>query len=321
MLSGWPAPIELGHRIAAAQSYREKAVRDTNAYRLVHAEADLLPGLIIDRYDDCFSIQTLNQGMDKATEEIVDALEAQFSPRAIVARNDSAVRTLEELPRETKILKGTIDAPVPVTMNGFAMEADLLHGHKTGVFLDQRENYLAAAKYASGRALDCFTSTGGFALHMSKVCKSVEAVDSSLPALTTADQNAKNNGIANIEFVEGDVFELLSSYTSARKSFDTVVLDPPAFAKSRKQVDGAARGYKDINLRALRLLETGGILVTCSCSHHMSEAALMEIATDAASDAGRTVRVLEVRRQAQDHPVLLSVPETLYLKCLILQIV
>ena len=139
--------------------------------------------------------------------------------------------------------------------------------------------------------------------------------------LTTADQNAKNNGIANIEFVEGDVFELLSSYTSARKSFDTVVLDPPAFAKSRKQVDGAARGYKDINLRALRLLETGGILVTCSCSHHMSEAALMEIATDAASDAGRTVRVLEVRRQAQDHPVLLSVPETLYLKCLILQIV
>jgi 23S rRNA (cytosine1962-C5)-methyltransferase len=321
MLSGWPAPIDFGERIAAAQSYREKAVRDTNAYRVVHAEADLLPGLIIDRYDDCFSIQTLNQGMDKITPQIVAALEEQFSPRAIVARNDSAVRTLEDLPRETKIVSGTVDAPVPVTMNGFAMSADLLHGHKTGVFLDQRENYLAAAKYASGRALDCFTSTGGFALHLAKVCKSVEAVDSSMPALTTADNNAAKNGISNIDFVEADVFELLSDYTSARKSFDTVVLDPPAFAKSRKQVDGAARGYKDINLRALRLLETGGILVTCSCSHHMTEAALIEIAADAASDAGRTVRVLEVRRQAQDHPVLLSVPETLYLKCLILQVV
>jgi 23S rRNA (cytosine1962-C5)-methyltransferase len=321
MLSGWPAPIDLGERIAAAQSYRENIVSETNAYRVVHAEADLLPGLIIDRYADCFSIQTLNQGMDKATPEIVAALEAQFSPRAIVARNDSAVRTLEELPRETKVLSGELDGPVLVTMNGYAMQADLLHGHKTGVYLDQRENYLAAAKYAYGRALDCFTSTGGFAIHMAGVCKSVEAVDSSLPALTTADHIAKSNNIGNIDFVEGDVFELLSNYTSARKSFDTVVLDPPAFAKSRKQVDGAARGYKDINLRAFRLLEAGGILVTCSCSHHMSEAALMEIAADAAADAGRTVRVLEVRRQAQDHPVLLSVPETLYLKCLILQVV
>lgn len=321
MLSGWPAPIDLGDRIAAAQTHRERIVRDTTAYRLVHAEADQLPGLVIDRYGDCFSVQTLNQGMDKATPEIVAALEAQFSPRAIVARNDSAVRTLEDLPRETKILSGEIDAPVPVTMNGFAMNADLLHGHKTGVFLDQRENYLAAARYGKGKALDCFTSTGGFALHLARVCDSVEAADSSLPALTTADQNATNNNLSNIDFIEADVFELLTSYTSARKTFDLVVLDPPAFAKSRKQVDGAARGYKDINLRGLRLLESGGILVTCSCSHHMTEAALVEIAAAAASDSGRTVRVLEVRRQAQDHPVLLSVPETLYLKCLILQVV
>ena len=206
-------------------------------------------------------------------------------------------------------------------MNGISLEADLLHGHKTGVFLDQRENYLAAARYARGKALDCFTSTGGFALHLARVCDTVEAADSSLPALTTADSNAKNNGLTNVDFIEADVFELLSSYTSARRTFDTVILDPPAFAKSKKQVDGASRGYKDINLRGLRLLESGGILVTCSCSHHMTETALLEIAAAAAADSGRTVRVLEVRRQAQDHPVLLSVPETLYLKCLILQVV
>ena len=321
MLSQWPAPIDLGERIAAAQAYRKTIVKNSNAYRMVHAEADLLPALVVDRYGDYISIQTLNQGMDKATPFLVAALEEQFSPKAIVARNDAAVRTLEELPRETKVLSGEIDGPVPVSMNGFQMEADLMTGHKTGVFLDQRENYSAAAKWAHGKALDCFSATGGFAMHLARVCDSVEAADSSLPSLETAERNAKKNGLDNIEFLEADVFELLSSYTSARKSFDTVVLDPPAFAKSKKQIDGAARGYKDINLRGLRLLESGGILVTCSCSHHMSEAALIEIAAAAAADAGRTVRVLEVRRQAQDHPVLLSVPETLYLKCLILQVV
>lgn len=320
MLSRSAGPLDIGARIGAAQAFREKVVTDSTAYRLVHAEADFLPALIVDRYGDSFAIQALDQGMDCSTPEIVAALNEQFSPSAIVARNDAAVRSLEELPRETKILAGELDGPVTIRMNGFQMEADLLGGQKTGVFLDQRENYLAAARYASGKALDCFTSTGGFALHLARTCEEVEAIDSSAAALATAERNATANGISNVTFREADVFDVLSGYVSARRNFDAIVLDPPAFAKSRKQIDGALRGYKDINLRALRLLQTGGILVTCSCSHHVSEAMLLEIVAEASLDSGRTLRVLERRTQAQDHPILLTVPETLYLKCLILQV-
>jgi len=320
MLSRTPAKVDLGERIAAAERFRRKIVADSTAYRLVYAEADFLPALIIDRYDDCFVLQALDQGMDRATPEIVAALDAQFAPRAIVARNDAGVRSLEQLPREVKMLRGQLDGPVRVTMNGLSLEADLAKGQKTGVFLDQRENYLAAARYASGRAIDCFTCTGGFALHLARTCEQVEAVDSSAPALATARRNAEANGIDNVEFREADVFDLLSSYSSARRNYDAIVLDPPAFAKSRGQVEAAARGYKDINLRALRLLGPGGILVTCSCSHHMSEAMLLEIVAEASLNAGRTLRVLERRTQAQDHPILLTVPETLYLKCIILQV-
>ena len=313
-------PVDIAARIAAAQRFRELVVTDTDAYRLVYAEADFLPALIIDRYHDTFAIQTLNQSMDRATPEIVAALEAQFSPRAIIARNDSGVRSLENLPREIKILKGELPGPVEIHMNGFRMEADLTHGQKTGVFLDQRENYLAAARFASGRALDCFTSTGGFALHLARTCDQVEAVDSSAGALATAQRNADANDLGNIHFREADVFEVLSGYASARRTFDTVVLDPPAFAKSRQQIEAAIRGYKEINLRALRLLGPGGVLVTCSCSHHVSEALLLEVVADAALDCGRTLRILERRNQAQDHPILLTVPETLYLKAIILQV-
>jgi 23S rRNA (cytosine1962-C5)-methyltransferase len=320
MLSRTPEPFDIGARIAAAQRFRDSLKIDSNAYRLVHAEADALPGLIIDRYADCFVVQALDQGMDRALPEIVAALERQFSPRAIVARNDSAVRSMESLPRVVSTLMGTIEKSVIVEMAGFHLEADLLKGQKTGVFLDQRENYPAAARYASGRALDCFTCTGGFALHLARTCERVEAVDSSAVALETARRNAERNNIGNVEFREADVFELLSAYSSGRRNYDTIVLDPPAFAKSRGQVDAAARGYKDINLRALRLLGPGGILVTCSCSHHMSEAMLLEIVAQASLDAGRTLRVLERRTQASDHPILLTVPETLYLKCLILQV-
>jgi 23S rRNA (cytosine1962-C5)-methyltransferase len=320
MLTRSADAVDIEARIAIAQQFREEIVTDSTAYRLVHAEADFLPALIIDRYGDAFSVQALNQGMDRALPEIVQALEAQFAPRAIVARNDAAVRSLEELPRETKLLTGALDGPVTIRMNGFQMEADLLHGQKTGVFLDQRENYLAAARYAKGKALDCFTSTGGFALHLARTCDRVEAIDSSAGALATAERNAEANHIRNVDFREADVFDVLSSYASARRTFDTIVLDPPAFAKSRKQVDAAMRGYKDINLRALRLLEPGGILVTCSCSHHMSEAMLLQIVAEASLDAGRTLRILERRTQAQDHPILLTVPETLYLKCVILQV-
>lgn len=320
MLGKKAEPFVVADRIRDAQAYRKALVHRTDAYRLVHAEGDFLPGLIIDRYDDCFTVQALDQGMDRALPEIAAALVEQFEPRAIIARNDASVRTLEELPRETKMLHGEFPDPIAIEMNGLRMEADLVNGQKTGVYLDQRENYFAVAKYAHGKALDCFTSTGGFALHLAKKCKSVEAVDTSAMALATAQRNATANEIGKIKFVEADVFDLLSSYSSARMTFDTIVLDPPAFAKSRKQLEGAMRGYKDINLRALRLLAPGGILVSNSCSHHVSESMLMETIAEAALDAGRTLRVLERRIQAADHPVLLTVPETLYLKCLIFQV-
>jgi 23S rRNA (cytosine1962-C5)-methyltransferase len=312
--------FDISARIAEAQHFREQVVTDSDAYRLVHAEADRLPALIIDRYGDAFSVQALDQGMDRALPEILAALQEQFRPRAIVARNDAAVRTLEQLPREIKLLGGNLEQPVAIHMNGFCLQADLLHGQKTGVFLDQRENYLAAARYATGSALDCFTSTGGFALHLARACKQVEAVDSSALAIEAAKGNAKTNQISTIDFREADAFDLLAGYSSARRLFDIVILDPPAFAKSRKQLEGATRGYKEINLRALRLLGSGGILVTCSCSHHMSEAMLLEIVAEASLDAGKTLRVLERRTQSQDHPILLTVPETHYLKCLILQV-
>jgi len=312
--------FDISARIAEAQHFREQVVTDSDAYRLVHAEADRLPALIIDRYGDAFSVQALDQGMDRALPEILAALQQQFRPRAIVARNDAAVRTLEQLPREIKLLGGNLEQPVAIHMNGFCLQADLLHGQKTGVFLDQRENYLAAARYATGSALDCFTSTGGFALHLARACKQVEAVDSSALAIEAAKGNAKTNQISNIDFREADAFDLLAGYSSARRLFDIVILDPPAFAKSRKQLEGATRGYKEINLRALRLLGSGGILVTCSCSHHISEAMLLEIVAEASLDAGKTLRVLERRTQSQDHPILLTVPETHYLKCLILQV-
>ncbi|MCL5742932.1 MAG: class I SAM-dependent rRNA methyltransferase, partial [Acidobacteria bacterium] len=296
-------------------------VRDTDAYRLVFGEADLLPALVIDRYGDYFVIQTLDQGMDRARDLIVSCLKERFAPLGIVARNDVAVRSREQLPLENLVLAGEIPPAVAIRMNGLRMYADLLGGQKTGVFLDQRENYVAAAHYARGNALDCFTSTGGFALHMAARCEHVEAVDSSEAALATAGRNRAENGIGNVEFRQADIFELLAGYAAARRQFSTVVLDPPAFAKSRGSLEAAARGYKEINLRALRLLGPGGVLVTCSCSHHMSEADLLEVIAQSSLDAGRRLRVLERRTQSQDHPILLTVPETHYLKCLILQVV
>jgi 23S rRNA (cytosine1962-C5)-methyltransferase len=259
--------------------------------------------------------------MDAGKAEILSCLEEIFQPAGIVTRNDVAVRAKEQLPLEAAVASGDAPEFVPVQMNGLALRADLLRGQKTGIYLDQRQNYLAAARYArGGRALDAFTSTGGFALHLAGKCESIEAVDSSAPALATARANAQANGIENIQYREADVFDLLASYASGQRSFSMVVLDPPAFAKSRRSVEAAASGYKEINLRALRLLGPGGVLVTCSCSHHVSEAMLLEVVAQAALDARRTLRVLERRTQAQDHPILLTVPETHYLKCLILEV-
>ena len=308
-------------RLRAAEEHRQAVVRDSNAYRVAHGEADLLPALVVDRYGEYLVMQTLDQGMDAAKTEIASCLEEIFHPRGVVARNDVAVRAKEHLPLERAVVAGEIPESVTVQMNGFAMRADLLRGQKTGIFLDQRENYRAAARYArGGKALDCFTSSGGFALHLAAHCESVEAVDSAAAALAHARANAEANGISNIEFHEADVFELLAGYATARRQFSLVVLDPPAFAKSRRNLDAAASGYKEINLRALRLLAPGGILVTCSCSHHVSEAMLLEVVAQASLDANRTLRVLERRTQSQDHPILLTVPETMYLKCLILEV-
>jgi 23S rRNA (cytosine1962-C5)-methyltransferase len=307
-------------RLGAAVAFRERVVRGSNAYRLVHAEGDLLPGLIIDRYGDRLVVQLLTQGMDRVSGQITEALTGLLHPAGIVARNDVASREKENLPQEVTVLCGDATGLIGIEMNGLRQSVDLLHGQKTGVFLDQRENYLAARNYSQGKVLDCFTGTGGFAIHLAGACDSVEAVDGSQPSLTTAAANAQTNGITNVSWTQADVLDYLPSLRSAHRRFDLVVVDPPAFAKSRSAVEGAARGYKEINLRALQLLGRGGVLISCSCSHHMSEANLLEIIASAALDCGKTLCVRERRTQSQDHPILLTVPETHYLKCLILEV-
>ncbi|HMF74155.1 MAG TPA: class I SAM-dependent rRNA methyltransferase [Bryobacteraceae bacterium] len=311
-------------RMRAALRFRERIVSGSNAYRLIHAEGDLLPGLIVDRYGDWLVAQLLDQGMDRQTAEVVGALTKLLAPNGIVGRNDVPVRLKENLPLTAGMLSGEAPERVEIQMNGLRLYADLLGGQKTGIFLDQRENYLAARGYASrygrGRALDCFTGSGGFALHLAGVCDSVEAVDSSTAALKTGESNAEANGLENITWREANVLDYLPSLVSARRVFDLVVIDPPAFSKSRSAMEGAVRGYKEINLRALRLLERGGILVSCSCSHHMSEAELLGVIAGAALDCGKQLRVLERRTQSQDHPILLTVPETHYLKCLVFEV-
>jgi len=321
LLSTRVEPIDrswLMRKLQAALDLRRRLVQDTDAYRLVYGEADGLPGLVVDVYAGHLVLQALDQAMDRRTPVIVSCLEEMLTPAAIVARNDVPVRTKENLALETKVLRGELPERVGIRMNGLALQADLLHGQKTGVYLDQRENYRAAARYTRGHVLDCFTSSGGFALHMAPHSESVEAVDSSAAALRLAELNREANGFSNIRFREADVFDLLAGYAAAGRKFGAVILDPPAFAKSRSALEGAARGYKEINVRALKLLEPGGVLITCSCSHHLSEAQFLEILAEASLDAGRMMRVLERRTQAQDHPILLTVPETLYLKCLIL---
>ncbi|HYM11305.1 MAG TPA: class I SAM-dependent rRNA methyltransferase [Bryobacterales bacterium] len=308
-------------RIGRAAAYRREVVCDTAAYRLVYGEADLLPALIVDRYADCLVLQTLSQGMDAAKSQIVEALAGLFSPAGILERNDAPVRAKEGLPLAASVLAGQVPEEIEFEMNHLRLGARPLTGQKTGVFLDQRENYLAARRFARGPALDCFTYAGGFALHLAGTCPSVEAVDSSTDALEMGRRNAQRNGFQNVEFRQADVFELLTQYASARRKFGTVILDPPAFAKSRGHLPQAVRGYRDINLRALRLLDHDGLLITCSCSHHLSEADFLHLLAEAALDAGRELRILERRTQALDHPILLTVPETHYLKCLILNVV
>jgi 23S rRNA (cytosine1962-C5)-methyltransferase len=291
------------------------------AYRLVSAEGDLLPSLIIDRYGPCFVIQTLTQGMDRLKPKIVEILQQSYSPRSILERNDVAVRALEGLREQKGTLAGESISEVEVEENGLQFIFDLMGGQKTGGFLDQRENRLAARQYSRGRALDCFSYSGGFALHLAAQCDSVLGIDSSSEALSLARRNQQLNGFTNMEWKEANCFDFLKAADMAKQRYDTVVLDPPAFARQKSKLEAAWRGYKELNLRALKILNPGGFLVTCSCSHHVSEADLLEIVAEAALDAHRTVTVVERRTQARDHPILLTVPETHYLKCLILRVI
>src|SRR5216684_3239561 len=312
-------PALLRQRIAAAIAYRQPLVHDTDAYRVIFTEGDLLPGLIVDRYNDMLSIQVLTQAMDSdlVRQAIMAELTEQFHPASMVERVDPRVRELENLPpRPSSLLQGEKTATV-VTMNGVRFHHEALEGQKTGAFLDQRENYAAAAQYARGEALDVFCYHGGFALHLASRCSRITAIDSSRSALELADQNAALNQ-REVEWIEANAFDLLKDYAAAGQRYDTIVLDPPAFAKSKRDLDAALRGYKELNLRALKMLRPGGILVTCSCSFHVSQTLFLEMLAESARDAHRTLRLVEIRGQAKDHPVLLNIPETGYLKCLIL---
>jgi 23S rRNA (cytosine1962-C5)-methyltransferase len=325
-------PALLRQRISDAIAYRKKIVRDSDAYRLIFSEADCLPGLIVDRYNDILSLQILAQAMDAdpVRETVIAELTQQIHSAegvalSIIERIDPRVRELETLPARSSGLLHGDKTSTTFTMNGVHFHYDALEGQKTGAFLDQRENYAAAAGYAHGEALDVFCYQGGFALHLAPRCTSVTGVDSSRPALEVADQNAALNqpliekglGKKEMEWIEANAFDLLKDYASSNRFYDTIILDPPAFAKTKRDLDSALRGYKELNLRALKMLRPGGILVTCSCSYHVGQADFLEMLASAALDAHKTLRLVEVRGQAKDHPALLNVPETSYLKCII----
>ncbi|HEY6245200.1 MAG TPA: class I SAM-dependent rRNA methyltransferase [Pyrinomonadaceae bacterium] len=300
---------------------RRNIPSDTNAYRVVYSEGDLLPSLIVDRYADVIVLQTLSQGTDRIKSTLLDILIDQFQPRAVIERNDARVRQLEGLPLTSGTIYGTTPDQFEILQHGLRFLVSPSGGQKTGSFLDQRENRLAArdaARVSAGlRALDCFTFNGGFALHVAGVCKEVIAIDISDQAIEAARQNAELNHIQNVEFQVANVFDALRDLEASGERYDTIVLDPPAFAKNRASLKAAIRGYKEINLRALKLLNQGGVLITCTCSYHVSEDLFVEILADAALDARRRLQVMEKRMQASDHPVLLGVPETYYLKCVI----
>jgi 23S rRNA (cytosine1962-C5)-methyltransferase len=329
-------PALVAERIRAAIAYRKESelVSNTDAYRIVFSEADFLPGLIVDRYNDVLSLQVLTQAMDAAPvrEAVLQTLREELQPAGIVERVDARIRELEQLPPlQSGLLWGEKSSTVFTMNSGVRFHYDGLEGQKTGAFLDQRENYAAAAQYAHGEALDAFCYQGGFALHFSTNsavypashpaarCPSVTGVDSSRPALEMAEKNATLNG-RELEWIEANAFDLLREYAASGRRYDTIVLDPPAFAKTKRDLEKALGGYKELNLRAMKMLRPGGILVTCSCSYHVGAAEFFEVVADAARDAHKSFRVVENRGAAKDHPTLLNVPETSYLKCLILNV-
>jgi 23S rRNA (cytosine1962-C5)-methyltransferase len=306
-------------RLVAALRFRESLGIEATAYRLVHGEGDLLPSLVVDRYGDYLVVQTLSQATDRLLPVWTRLLVDLLKPAGILVRNDVRVRGLEGLEPRVAVVHGSVPERVEVREGGVRYDADLFAGQKTGLFLDQRENREAALHYAHGRLLDCFSYHGGFALALAPRCTEVIAIDSSEDAVQHIRANAERNGITNVEARTLNVFDELREFDRGDERFDTIVLDPPAFAKNRAALTNALAGYKEINLRALRLLAPGGTLITCTCSHHVDEATFGEVVYSAALDAQVHVSIVEKRMQGRDHPVLLSVPETYYLKCFILR--
>ena len=308
-------------RLRDAARRREHLKSETNAYRLIYSEGDLLPSLIVDVYGDVLVLQTLSQGTERVKEMLVELLVEELGPRCVIERNDVRVRQLEGLEIRVGTLYGDAPDELEIEQHNVRFRVQPLGGQKTGSFLDQRENRLAARSVAWGRALDCFTFNGAFALHLAPACESVLGLDISADAVAAASRNAELNNAANVTFEEANVFDALREMETEGRRFGTIVLDPPAFAKNRGSVRAAARGYKEINLRALKMLERGGVLITCTCSYHMAEEMFMEIVRDAAHDARRRLQLIEKRAQASDHPILFGVPETYYLKCIIARVI
>jgi len=325
LLTRWEEPITrdfFERRIRQAWEYRKK-VADINSCRVIFAESDFLPGLIVDKFNDILVIQTLSLGMDMAKDTIVSLLQEIIEPRGIYERNDVPVRELEGLPQETGFLTEPFDTNVEMMENGIKFIVDVAEGQKTGFFLDQKENRAALKPLVKGQhVLDCLTHTGSFALHAAHYgAASVTGVDISEHAVACAEKNAELNGYSDrTDFVEANAFDYLRNAADNKDMHDVVILDPPAFTKTRSAIEGAVRGYKEINLRALKIVNPGGFLVTCSCSHHVSQELFMKTIHDAATDAHRQVKLVEYRSQAKDHPILLASAETQYIKCAILQL-
>ncbi len=310
----------LRERLRVAAEFRKRTVGDSEVFRVIYGEADQIPSLVVDRYGEYLAMQNLCQSVDRFQALLVDLLVELFEPRGIIERNDPKVRLLEGLDQRVSVLHGEVPEEVRAHEDGLLFSYDLHHGQKTGGFLDQRENHQAAANFARGEVLDCFCYHGGFALTVARKAESVEAVDLSPAAVAAARRNQELNQIGNVSFREANSFDLLKKFDEEERRFDMVILDPPAFAKNRDSIPAAHRGYKEINLRAMKILKPGGCLVTCSCSHHISEALFLQIVAEAANDAHRAIVVVERRTQSRDHPILLTVPETHYLKCLILRV-
>ena len=306
-------------RIDQAIRFRESLSIDATAYRLVHGEADLLPSLVVDRYGDYLVLQALSQATDRLLPELTQLLDERLRPAGILARNDPRVRLLEGLEQRVEVLHGSVPEAIEVREGAVVYDVDPYHGQKTGLFLDQRENRVASAQYAHGRLLDAFSYNGGFALTLAPRCTEVTALDISEEAVARIRANARRNSLSNVQARAINVFDELRELERTSRRFETIVLDPPAFAKNKAAVSKALSGYKEINLRALKLLTPGGVLVTCSCSYHVSEAAFADLLAAATVDAHASVAVVEKRMQGRDHPVLMTVPETYYLKCFILR--